>query len=228
MKDTLYQISAKKVFQRIQIQNRFGRICRTLYRLQKAKEEHQNWGAKKIVDELKVPFSDRMVKKFLSLYFYDQESKCIYKKSQDLNSNHGKCLDKEQLIHLINKTHMKDHRKYEAIYDCLRSTVFPVVRESIKVLFKLNVNCQCCNNAVEIPKTTVLRRPIPATYANSRWQIDLKKMPPVRGYNYICNIVDCFSRLAFGGPIKRKICKRCSRTNFKICLSVWSAKNITE
>ncbi|CAC5384828.1 unnamed protein product [Mytilus coruscus] len=64
-----------------------------------------------------------MVKKFLSLYFYDQESKCIYKKSQDLNSNHRKCLDKEQLIHMINKNHMKDHRKFEAIYDCLRKAI---------------------------------------------------------------------------------------------------------
>ncbi|CAC5418806.1 unnamed protein product [Mytilus coruscus] len=116
---------------------------------------------------------------------------------------------------MINKNHMKDHRKFEAIYDCLRSTVFHVVRESIKVLFKLNVNCQCCNNAVEIPKTTVLRRPIPATYANSRWQIDLKKMPPVKGYNYICNIVDCFSRLAFGGPLKGKFAKDVAELTLK-------------
>ncbi|CAC5422428.1 unnamed protein product [Mytilus coruscus] len=178
-----------------------------IIQIAKAKEEHQNWGAKKIVDELKVPFSDRMVKQFLSLYSYDQESKCIYKKSQDLNSNHKECLYKEKLIDMISKNHTKDHRKYGAIYDCLRSTIFPVVRENINILFKLNVNCQCCNNAVEIPKTTVLSRPIPATYANSRWKIDLKKMPPVKGYNYICNIVDCYYRLAFSCPLKGKLAK---------------------
>ncbi|CAC5402705.1 unnamed protein product [Mytilus coruscus] len=77
--------------------------------------------------------------------------------------------------------------------------------ESVKVLFKLNVNCQCCNNAVETP----------ATYANSRWQIDLKKKPPVKGYNYICNIVDCFSRLAFGGPLKGKFAKDVAELTLK-------------
>jgi transposase InsO family protein len=64
-----------------------------------------------------------------------------------------------------------------------------------------------CNNAVEIPKTTVQRRPIPPTYPNSCWQIDLMKMQPVRGFGYICNIVDCYSRFAFGGPLKGKHAK---------------------
>jgi transposase InsO family protein len=29
-------------------------------------------------------------------------------------------------------------------------------------------------------------------------------LPPVRGFGYICNIVDCYSRFAFGGPLKGK------------------------
>ncbi|CAG2214381.1 unnamed protein product [Mytilus edulis] len=37
--------------------------------------------------------------------------------------------------------------------------------------------------------------------------MDLKKMPPSHGYNYICNIVDCYSRFAFGGCIKHKTAK---------------------
>ena len=118
--------------------------------------------------------------------------------------NHRKCLRKESLIEVIKENHKKDHRRS---FMTVWGPVFPVVRENIKILFKLHVSCESCNNAVEIPKTTVQRRPIPATYPNSRWQIDLKKMPPVRGFGYICNIVDCYSRFAFGGPLKGKHAK---------------------
>ena len=34
--------------------------------------------------------------------------------------------------------------------------------------------------------------------------VQVKKLPVYRGYNYACNIVDCFSRFAMGGPIKNK------------------------
>ena len=61
----------------------------------KAKEENPNWGAKKILKELHVAYSERSVKKFLSLYFYDAESKCLYRKSQDLNVNHRKYLQEK-------------------------------------------------------------------------------------------------------------------------------------
>ncbi|XP_076087034.1 uncharacterized protein LOC143057594 isoform X3 [Mytilus galloprovincialis] len=40
--------------------------------------------------------------------------------------------------------------------------------------------------------------------------MDLKKMPPCKGYNYICNIVDCYSRFAFGGHLKQKTAKEVS------------------
>ena len=52
-----------------------------LIQIAKAKEENPNWGAKKILKELHVAYSERSVKKFLSLYFYDAESKCLYRKS---------------------------------------------------------------------------------------------------------------------------------------------------
>ena len=55
-----------------------------------------------------------------------------------------------------------------------------------------------------MPKTSLMRKTILETYPNSRWQMDLKKLPTCRGYNYACNIVDCFSRIAMGGPIKSK------------------------
>jgi len=37
--------------------------------------------------------------------------------------------------------------------------------------------------------------------------MDLKKLPNCRGYQYVCNIVDCFSRFAMGGAIKNKSAK---------------------
>ncbi|CAC5424979.1 unnamed protein product [Mytilus coruscus] len=40
-------------------------------------------------------------------------------------------------------------------------------------------------------------------------------MPPVKGYNYICNIVDCFSRLAFGDPLKGKFAKDVAELTLK-------------
>ena len=55
-----------------------------------------------------------------------------------------------------------------------------------------------------LPKTSLTKKTILATYPNSRWQMDLKNLPACRGYNYACNIVDCFSRCAMGGPIKSK------------------------
>ena len=34
--------------------------------------------------------------------------------------------------------------------------------------------------------------------------MDLKKLPSCRGYEYACNIVDCYSRYATGGALKSK------------------------
>jgi hypothetical protein len=45
---------------------RFGSICLSLQNA-KAKEENPNWGAKNILDELHVAYSERSVKNILSL-----------------------------------------------------------------------------------------------------------------------------------------------------------------
>ena len=141
----------------------------------KAKEINPNWGPKKLLSELKLGNTERTVKGMLSLYFYDSETEYLFRKSVDNNVHHRKCVSKEQLINMIRGNHMKDHRKVEAIYETLRMSVFPIVRENVKNLFKTKVNCEHCRTSVELPKTTLTRRPIPATYPNSRWQIDLKK-----------------------------------------------------
>ncbi|CAC5400989.1 unnamed protein product [Mytilus coruscus] len=115
----------------------------------------------------------------------------------------------------INNNHKTDHRKSDAIYETLRKSYFPVVRENTRLLFKQHVKCSQCLAAVDLPKTQITRKPIPATYSNSRWQMDLKKMPPCKGYNYICNIVDCYSRFAFGGHLKQKTAKEVSELLLK-------------
>ena len=100
--------------------------------------------------------------------------------------------------------HDRDHRHAETIYGALRISYYPIVREKVKNLFKQHVNCLSCRKQMPLPKTSLTRKTILATYPNSRWQRYLKKLPACRGYNYVCNIVDCLSRFAMGGPIKSK------------------------
>ncbi|VDI64442.1 Hypothetical predicted protein [Mytilus galloprovincialis] len=151
--------------------------------------------------------TERMIKKYIQLYFFDQETKQVYRRSESLNVGHRRCVTKSELIQIIKKNHETDHRKNDTIYETIRHAVFPVGRETIKILFKNEITCTSCNAAVELPKTTRTRRPIPATYPNSRWQIDLKKMPCYKGFNYVCNILDCYSRFAFGCATKTKTAK---------------------
>lgn len=170
----------------------------------KLKAENPKWGSAKIIKFCKEQLNDRMVRKYLENYFYDLTSNHLYKKSVDLATPHRKCLLKEDLVSLVKKNHALDHRKSHSIYESIRRFVFPVVRENVKLLFDLYVDCDQCKSAISLPKTERTRRPIPATYPNSRWQINLKKMPPHKGFQYICNIVDCFSRFAFGQACKTK------------------------
>ena len=48
--------------------------------------------------------------------------------------------------------------------------------------------------------------------------MDLKKLPTCRGYEYACNVVDCFSRFAMGGPIKSKSAKEVCRVLLDDCI----------
>ena len=105
---------------------RFGSICLSLCKLQKKKKKIQTGEPR----QFSMSCMSQTVRglTFLSLYFYDAESKCLYRKSQDLNVDHRKYSSKESLIEVIKENHKKDHRKSEAIYDSLRTSVFPVVR----------------------------------------------------------------------------------------------------
>ena len=82
-----------------------------------------------------------------------------------------------------------------------------MTRDTIRISFKNEIDCNACAQVKDFPKTTLQRKPIPASYPNSRWQIDLKKMPASSGFNYIWSGVDCYSRFAFGRPSKGKTAK---------------------
>ena len=69
---------------------------------------------------------------------------------------------------------MKDHRKTEAIYETLRMSVFLIVRENIKTFSRRRLIVNIAELLWNCPRQqTLTRRSIPATYLNSRWQIDL-------------------------------------------------------
>ncbi|XP_053398314.1 SCAN domain-containing protein 3-like [Mercenaria mercenaria] len=169
------------------------------------KSSNPKWGPKKL-SEL-TDCNERKIKQILEKYFYDKDENKLYRKSQDNTESHRQCVRKPQLISLLQKNHEIDHRKPDAVYESLRRHIFPVQREHVKTIFKTEIKCHQCNCAADLPKTTRSRRPIPATYPNSRWQIDLKKMPACRGYNYVLNIVDCYSRFGFGKALKSKTSK---------------------
>ena len=124
---------------------------------------------------------------------YDEEEQCLFLKSTKLNVAHRRCVTKERLIELIIEGYARDYRQANSIYKMLRCVTYPIVRETVAVLFKKNVMCSECLRQAPLPKTTLHRRTILATYLNSRWQMDLKKLPTCRGYEYACNVVDCFS-----------------------------------
>lgn len=179
----------------------------------KLKQKNPQWGANRI--KINCPNldlgSDRHIRKRMETFFYDEDCDCIFFKSQDNKTGHRRCLKKEELVEMIRKNHDRDHRKSRAIYESLRDLYYPVAKESIELLFKQEIKCTLCAQAADLPKTQATRRPIPATYPNSRWQIDFKKMPMQNGYNYILNVVDCFSRFAFGCPLRGKGAKDVTR-----------------
>uniref|UniRef100_A0A8W8LLQ1 Integrase catalytic domain-containing protein n=1 Tax=Magallana gigas TaxID=29159 RepID=A0A8W8LLQ1_MAGGI len=188
----------------------FWYILKEVEKICKVKADHPSWGAKRIKDEIGLQMGETTVRKHLSNFILDIDTGCVFFRSSKVNEQHRRVLSKDELVAEIKKNHAVDHRKSDAVYETIRKTYFPVTRENVRLLFKQTVECGKCLAAVDLPKTERTRRPIPASYPNSRWQMDLKKMPPTRGYNYICNIVDCYSRFAFGACLKQKTPKEVS------------------
>ena len=166
----------------------FWAVQDEVFSICKAKYTNKSWGAKRIKDVLGLQMGETSIRKYVSNFLYDKDLDSIFYRSTTVTEFHRKVLSKGELLEEIQKNHKTDHRKSDTVYETLRKSFFPVVRENIRLLFKLNIKCQQCLSAVDLPKTQRTRRPIPATYPNSRWQMDLKKMPPSHGYNYISSL----------------------------------------
>ena len=153
--------------------------------------------------------NEQRIKKIIERFFY--EDGALYYKSNELNVAHRKCISREELISKIAEEHSIDHRGPETIYESLRCSYYPIIRKTVLQLLRQTLECEYCARQNPLPKTTLVRRTIKATYPNSRWQMDLKKLPASRGFQYVCNIVDCHSRFAMGGAIRAKSAKEVCR-----------------
>eukprot|EP00117_Sycon_ciliatum_P009847 scpid66238/ scgid11978/ len=175
------------------------------------KAKNPKWGKRKISAEIKATTSlivtESQVQRYCDTYLFDLEEDALFYKSTELNEKHRLCVSRERLVELLQKEHQRDHRHAETCYGTLRCHYYPVVRENIIALYKEHVKCTACERQAPLPKTSLVRRSILATYPNSRWQMDLKKLPSVRGFEYVCNIADCYSRFAMGAGIKSKSAK---------------------
>lgn len=85
------------------------------------------------------------------------------------------------MIAKIKRSHEVDHIKSNAIYETRRMSFFSgderKYQTSLRAEYGVYEVSSCCGFA----KNERTRRPIPAPYPNSRWQIDLNRMPPTRG-----------------------------------------------
>ena len=136
------------------------------------KYTHPTWGQKKILNIFQdsganVILTERQIKQYLSLYFYDDRTEELYYKSTDLSTGHRICIDRDRLVLEANRDHHKDHRGADTIYESLRKTFFPVTRDTIRIICKNEIECNVCAQVKDLPKTTMKRKSIPATYPNS-------------------------------------------------------------
>ena len=112
----------------------------------KAKNPH--WGKRRIHQHLQevdgVLVSESRVQQYCERFMYDEEEQCLFLKSTKLNVAHRRCVTKERLIELIIEEHARDHRQADSIYETLRCVTYPIVWETVAVLFKKNVMCSEC------------------------------------------------------------------------------------
>ncbi|GFO10466.1 hypothetical protein PoB_003697100 [Plakobranchus ocellatus] len=91
-----------------------------------------------------------------------------------------------------------------------------MVRDKIKLLFKQDLHCVECTQAADLPRTSATRKPIPAAYPNGRWGKDYeKRWYLAKGIN-ILNIVDCYSRFAFGAFTKGKTAREIAQSSLRL------------
>lgn len=175
----------------------------------KQKANNNRIQARKIRENLSNPVSLTKINTILQKYFYDIKSDQLFLCSQSADEINRKCLTETKLRSLVAESHLKDHRKGVTIYQDLRHFYYPLNRSYIVKLTQEYISkfCPKCK-LIEKKQVTVAQNPckksVVATYPNSRWQADLKKMPNYKGFNRVLNIVDIFSRFAFGAALKSK------------------------
>ena len=103
------------------------------------KQQNPKWGARRISEFLHIDASEKKIKKILENYFFDACVGSLYRASKDNTVPHRRAVKKEELIKLIQKKHEIDHRRPDAIYESIRRSVFPVVRENVQLLYKQEV-----------------------------------------------------------------------------------------
>ena len=172
-------------------------------------------GKRKISEYLKsqqsTTASESQIRCYCTNFLYDCEEEQLYIRSTEVNTCHRRCVTREELTKLIQGEHGRDHHRAETLYESLRCSYYPVVRESMISLYNQHVVRDSCSWNAPLPKTTLTRRVILATYPNSRRQMDLKKLPACSGYEYVCHTIDCYSRIAMGAGIKNKSAKEVCR-----------------
>ena len=114
----------------------------------KTKSEHSNWGKRKIRKYLKsqqsTTVSESQIQRYCTDFLYDCEEEQLYFRWTEVNTCHRRCVTREELIKRIQEEHGRDHHRAETLYESLRCSYYPVVRESVISLYKQRVVCHAC------------------------------------------------------------------------------------
>ena len=84
----------------------------------------------------------------LDKIFLDEKEENLFVKSTELSVCHQECVMKDQLVTLIVCDHDRGHKHAKTIYETLWISYYPVIRETVKSLFKQHVNCLQEANAI--------------------------------------------------------------------------------
>ena len=115
-------------------------------------------------------------------------------------------MSESELRRLIALSHKEDHRKGTTIFQDLRHFYYPVNRMYvIHATQEFIKDCcpQCRAVETQDKPCLVIPKSVIATYPNSRWQLDLKKMPAYRGYTRVLNIVMCTQDMHLAQHLKQ-------------------------
>ena len=107
----------------------FWPVFQTINKVAQMESMNPTWGPKLILkvfqdSRANVLITERQVKKYISLYFYDDRTEELYYMSTDLSTGHHICVERDRLVLEANRDHHKDHRGADTIYESLRKKFF--------------------------------------------------------------------------------------------------------